>query len=106
MCSWLPFSVLELQEALLTCSNASALGPSHLSWEYLKLLLKDDQFKTFFLQLANDLIQAGTWPDVFKTSITVIISKLIANWFQSDSVIYIPYCSPSAVWQPLSPLNS
>ena len=33
--SWPPFSQLELQEALATCSNALAPGPSHMSWEYL-----------------------------------------------------------------------
>ena len=113
--SWSQFSVLELQDALLTCSNASVPGPSHLSWEYLKLLLKDDQFRTFFLQLTNNLIHVGAWPDVFKDSITVIIpkpnkddyskaksyrpiallecpgkliSKLIANRLQSDAVVY------------------
>ena len=41
-CSWPPFSQLELSEALATCSNASAPGPSHFSWEYFKLFLKDD----------------------------------------------------------------
>ena len=112
---WSPFSALKLNDALLTCSNASAPGPSHLYWEYLKLLLKDDQFRTFFLQLANDLIQCGVWPDVFKDSVTVIIpkpnkedyskaksyqpiallecpckliSKIIANRLQSDAIVY------------------
>ena len=42
-CSWPPFSQLELQDALTTCSNASAPGPSHMSWEYLKLFLKEDR---------------------------------------------------------------
>ena len=73
--SWPPFSSLELQDALLTCSNASAPGPSHLSWEHMKLFLKDDAFRSFFLQLANDIVTVGTWPSAFKQSTTVIIPK-------------------------------
>ena len=74
-CSWPPFSELELVEALATCSNASAPGPSHFSWELLKLFMKDDAFKNFFLSLANDIVGSGSWPDVFKQSVTVIILK-------------------------------
>ena len=73
--SWPSFSVLELDEALLTCSSSSAPGPSHFSWEYLKIFLKDDTFKSFFLTLANDIILSGIWPDAFKASMTVIIPK-------------------------------
>ena len=113
--SWPPFSLLELSDALLTCSNSSAPGPSHLSWEHLKLFLKDDEFRQFFLDLANDIVQASNWPATFKQSTTVIIpkpnktdytkaksyrpitllecpgkliSKLIANQLQSDMAIF------------------
>ena len=75
MRSWPAFSELELMEALATCSNSSAPGPSHFSWELLKLFMKDDMFKAFFLKLANDIIQVGIWPDTFKQSTTVIIPK-------------------------------
>ena len=37
--------------------------------------MKDDMFKQFFLQLANDIVLSGTWPEVFKNSTTVIIPK-------------------------------
>ena len=107
--------MLELDDALLTCSSVSAPGPSHLSWEYIKIFLKDDAFRSFFLKLSNDIIQTGVWPDVFKISTTAIIpklkkedyskaksycpimllecpgkliSKLIANRLQSDMGIY------------------
>ena len=60
---------------LLTCSNLSAPGPVHISWEHLKLFLKDDAFRAFFLQLANDIVKSGVWPDIFKMSTTVIIPK-------------------------------
>ena len=75
-CSWPPFSELELTEALATCSNTSAPGPSHLSWELLKLFMKDDTFKIFFLQLANDISNIGIWLEAFKQSTMVIIPKL------------------------------
>ena len=65
VCSWHDFSLLELEEALSTCSNASAPGPSHLSWEYLKVFCKDDDFRSFFLQLTNDIVKSGTWPTAF-----------------------------------------
>ena len=38
--------------------------------------MKDDKFQQFFLHLANDIVSSGTWPNVFKASITVIIPKL------------------------------
>ena len=115
MWSWPPFSSLKLSNALLMCSNSPAPGLSHLSWEHLKLFLKDDNFHQFFLDLANDIVQMGIWPDAFKQSTTVIIpkpnkkdytniksyrpiallecpgkliSKLIANQLQSDMVIF------------------
>ena len=75
-CSWPPFSKLELMEALATCSNTSAPGPSHFSWEVLKLFLKDNTFTAFLLKLANDIILGGIWLDAFKQSTTVIIPKL------------------------------
>ena len=37
--------------------------------------MKDDAFKQFFLDMANDIIESGTWPVVFKQSVTVIIPK-------------------------------
>ena len=66
ICLWPPFSELELMDALGTCSNASAPSPSHFSWELLKLFLKDDHFRSFFLHLANDIVASETWPDSFK----------------------------------------
>ena len=73
--SWPLFLSLELDDVLLTCSNTSVPGPSHLSWEYIKIFLKDDAFRDFFLRLANDIMRLGTWPDVFKLSTMVIIPK-------------------------------
>ena len=43
--------------------------------EYIKIFIKDDAFKSFFLKLANNIIQSGIWPEVFKLSTMVIIPK-------------------------------
>ena len=56
---FIPFSEVELKEALSTCSITSALGPSHMSWRLLKLFFADDAFRTQFLQLASDIINDG-----------------------------------------------
>ena len=70
-----PISSAELCEALLTCSNSSVPGPSHMSWGFLKLLLTDSNFQEQFLLLANDIISSGTWPSAFKDSTMVVIPK-------------------------------
>ena len=37
--------------------------------------MKDGRFQSQFLSLANDIINTSTWPEAFKTSITVVIPK-------------------------------
>lgn len=74
-CNFMPFSAMELTEALATCSTASAPGPSHMSWALLKLFFANDTFTVQFLQLANDIVSEGVWPDVFKDFTMVIIPK-------------------------------
>ena len=46
--SWPPFSSLELSEALLTCSNASMPGPSHLSGNIISSFSKIMNFSSSF----------------------------------------------------------
>ena len=54
--SWVPFSLLELYEALKACSNISAPGPDHITWCYLKYILADDICVAGILSLANSCI--------------------------------------------------
>ena len=71
---FVPFSPAELHNVLSTCSSASAPSPSHMTWALLKLFLADLAFQEQFLGLANDIVNSGVWPSVFKTS-------------------FLPYCS-------------
>jgi len=51
--SWVPFSMLEMQEALKACSNVSAPGPDHITWWHLKLILANHTYAVGILSLAN-----------------------------------------------------
>ena len=46
--SWVPFSLLEMQEVLKACSNVSAPDPNYITWQYLKIILANN-----ILSLAN-----------------------------------------------------
>ena len=52
-CSWVPFSLLEMQEVLKACSNVSAPDPDHITWQYLKHILSDNTCAVGILSLAN-----------------------------------------------------
>ena len=41
---WLPFSGLEIPEALVGCSGRSAPGPDHLTWSHIKRLALDETY--------------------------------------------------------------
>jgi Endonuclease/Exonuclease/phosphatase family./Reverse transcriptase (RNA-dependent DNA polymerase). len=73
--SWVPFSMLEMQEALKACSNVSAPGPDHITWRYLKFILADDTCAIGILSLANSCVVLQHWPSHFKESVSVIIPK-------------------------------
>ncbi|KXN90290.1 hypothetical protein AN958_04323 [Leucoagaricus sp. SymC.cos] len=73
---WIPFSLLELSEALKSCSNTSMPGLNHVSWAHLKMLLStDDRIPILFTRLANACLNVGYWPSHFKESVSVVIPK-------------------------------
>ena len=74
-CSWVPFSILEMQEALKACSNVSAPGPDHITWRHLKLILANHSYAVGILSLANVCLSLQHWPRHFKESVSVIIPK-------------------------------
>ena len=74
-CSWVPFSLLEIQEALKACSNISAPGPDHITWWYLKHILSNNTCTIGILSLANTYLSLHHWPRHFKESVFVIIPK-------------------------------
>ena len=73
--SWVPFSLLELHEALKVCSNISAPSSDHITWCYLKYILADDICAAGILSLANSCITLRHWPQHFKVLVSVIIPK-------------------------------
>ncbi|PPQ89621.1 hypothetical protein CVT25_012633, partial [Psilocybe cyanescens] len=73
---WVPFSALEMQKALASCSNVSAPGPDHIKWSHLKMLMRGPTHVfTVLLSLANACLRVGHWPKHFKESMSVIIPK-------------------------------
>ena len=73
--SWVPFSMLEMQEALKACSNVSAPGPDRITWQHLKLILASHSCAVGILSLANTCVSVRHWPRHFKESVSVIIPK-------------------------------
>ena len=71
----MPFSLLEMQDALKACSNVSAPGPDHITWRYLKVMLVNNTYAVSILSLANTCLLIHHWPRHFKESVSVIISK-------------------------------
>jgi len=72
---WMPFSMLELTQALHACSSTSAPGPDHVTWGMLKTLAANPHIASLFLGLVEVCIQLGHWPAHFKESLLVIIPK-------------------------------
>jgi hypothetical protein len=72
---WVPFSMLELSEALNACARNSSPGPDHIMWSYLKYWCGSKGVASLFTHVANACIHAGHWPTHFKESLSVIIPK-------------------------------
>ncbi|KAF9441076.1 hypothetical protein P691DRAFT_608488, partial [Macrolepiota fuliginosa MF-IS2] len=74
MREWPPFSTEEALNALHPTANSSP-GRDHLNWGHLKTVLVHLQALTNVLTLSNYCIEFSTWPNHFKTSMSVIIPK-------------------------------
>ena len=64
-----------MQEVLKACSNVSAPGPDHITWQYLKIILANNTCAVGILSLANACLSLHHWPRHFKKSVSVIIPK-------------------------------
>jgi hypothetical protein len=56
---WVPFSSLELSEALAACAHNSSPGPDHVTWSYLKYWCGSKGVASLFTCVANVCICAG-----------------------------------------------
>ncbi|PPQ93324.1 hypothetical protein CVT25_014425 [Psilocybe cyanescens] len=85
---WVPFSALEMQEALTSCSNMLAPGPDHIKWSHLKMLMHGPtHIFTVLLSLANACLWVGHWPKHFKESMSVVIPKLNKLFYSTPKVL-------------------
>jgi hypothetical protein len=73
--AWVPYSAVELSDALMGTSNQSAPRPDHIMWRHLKHIVRNGYTSHQFLWLANTCLQSGHWPAEFKASTTVVIPK-------------------------------
>ena len=72
---WYPFSKEEFKQAISKCNNLSASGPDKLTWHHLKSIIKQDDCLINIINIANACLNLGHWPNYFKYSSTIIISK-------------------------------
>ena len=72
---WNNISQKELLEALGGCSNGSAPGPDHVTWQHWKVLCLNSGVTELLVRLGNACINVVHWPKYLKRSNSVIIPK-------------------------------
>ena len=72
---WEPFTCEELAAAMAKWKGGKSTGPDGISFEALKILYRDDQWKYAILQELNDALYKGRLPRSAKDSVTVLIPK-------------------------------
>lgn len=74
--SFSPITEKEFRDCLRDTSNRSAPGPDHLTWFWIKQLVKrHPDAVTVLLALFNACVTFGVHPQLFKESVTVVIPK-------------------------------
>jgi len=72
---WFPFSKEEFKQVISNCNNSSVPGPDKLTWHHLKSIVNQDDCLINIINIANSCFELGYWPNYFKYSFTIIISK-------------------------------
>jgi len=72
---WPPFLKVEIIDAINKYNNSSTLGPDKLFWRHLKKIIKNKEYISKLIDIANTCIKLGYWPSHFKISTTIIIPK-------------------------------
>ena len=80
---WALFSKEEFKIAIANYNNASVSGLDKLSWSYLNIVLKDEEYLNNIIYIANACIELEFWPLYFKRFTTVVISKLNKKIYNS-----------------------
>ena len=72
---WNPFSKEEFKYTIDNCNSSSIPSLDKLSWNHLKIILKQDKYLNNIVNIVNACINLGYWPSHFKKSLTVVILK-------------------------------
>ena len=80
---WMSFSKNELINAIVKCNNSSIPGPDKLTWSHIKLIIRDEDCISKFINITNTCIELEHWLTHFKISTTVVIPKLNKAIFDS-----------------------
>jgi len=72
---WELFSKDEFRQAINECNNLSTSGPDKLTWQYLKIILKQNVCLIKIINIADTCINLEYWPNYFKCSTIVVIPK-------------------------------
>ena len=67
--NWVPFSKEEFRQALIKCNNSSALGSDKLTWQHLKVILKQDVCLSYIINIADACINLGHWGQPLQATI-------------------------------------
>ncbi|THH16914.1 hypothetical protein EUX98_g9226 [Antrodiella citrinella] len=72
---WAWVSAAEILSAVKGTSNTSTPGLDHCGWRLLKKILAVKDAAEGAAKFLNECFRSGTWPEMFKVNITVVIPK-------------------------------
>ena len=80
---WLNFSKEEVSHTITNYSDSSIPGPDKISWGHLKCIIKDKSCLKNIVYIANTCLELGHWPNHFKKSTMIVISKPTKSFYDS-----------------------
>ena len=83
---WNSFSKQELIDMIEKCNNLSTPGPNKLTWSYIKFIIKDKDYISNLINIANTCIDLGYWLSHFKSSTMDIIPKSNKSAYDSPKL--------------------
>ena len=72
---WYSFSKEEFKQAINKYNDSSVPGPDKLTWHHLKSIVNQDDCLNNIINITNLCFDLGHWPNFFKLSSMIIISK-------------------------------
>jgi hypothetical protein len=84
--AWIPYSAVEMLDALMGTSDQSAPGPDHITWRNLKHIVQDGSLATYFY---------GWQMPAFSLAIGLVNSRPLLQWLYQSLVnhcMILPNC--------------